>query len=202
MISCIIESSTDRTYSWNQRYQSETSNMLEELTGRLRELEIMAGVRRPSMWQHAGSTGSIGSNGSGPHYASPHNSAQGQSLYSSPPPQAMQASPPPPGSGYQASTPPVQQYPVQYHQPQPYFPQQAPAYPGAYMQPPAHAHPQHRPSFSFNDPAAAFPGQAVNTNPHAQFGAWGGYGGPAVPDTLDDENAVPPNTNAWETAAR
>lgn len=192
-------SSADILHSWNQRYQTETSTMLEELTGRLRELEIMAGVRRPSMWQHAGSTGSIGSNGSGSHYVSPHNSAQGQPVYQSPPP-SMQARATPPVTGYHENTPPVQQYPVQYHQPQHLYSQQAPAYPAPFSQNQPHGRPAPRQSFNFNDPSAAFPGQTLN--PHAQFGAWGGYSGPSMPDTLDEENAVPPNSSAWETAAR
>lgn len=174
--------------------------MLEELTGRLRELEIMAGVRRPSMWQHANSTGSIGSNGSGAHYGSPNNSVQGQPLYQSPP--AMPTNPTPPVTGYHENTPPVQHYPVQYHQPQNLYAQQAPAYAASYSQQQSHGHPAQRPSFNFNDPSAAFPGQAMNANPHAQFGAWGGYSGPSMPDSLDEENAVPPNSSAWETAAR
>jgi hypothetical protein len=50
-------------HSWNQRYQNETSELLDELTGRLRELEVMAGTRRPSVWQ-TNSSGSVGSNNS------------------------------------------------------------------------------------------------------------------------------------------
>ena len=33
-------------HSWNQRYQNETSELLDELTGRLRELELMQPNRR------------------------------------------------------------------------------------------------------------------------------------------------------------
>ena len=34
--------------------------------------------------------------------------------------------------------------------------------------------------------------------PSAQFAAWEGYGGSGGrPDTLDEENAVPPNSNPW-----
>lgn len=191
---------TDQKHSWHQRYQSETSTMLEELTGRLRELEIMAGVRRPSMWQHTASTGSIGSNGSSNHYGSPQGSAQGQPLYQSPPP--MQTGMTPPVTGYHENAPPVQQYPVQYHQPQHLYPQHAPGFSAPYAQAQAHAHTAPRATFNFNDPSAAFPGHSLNANPHAQFGTWGGYGGPSMPDTLDEENAVPPNSSAWETTAR
>jgi hypothetical protein len=47
--------------------------------------------------------------------------------------------------------------------------------------------------FSYNNPAPAMQPPVFNMNPQSQFGAWGGYGGPSRPDTLDEENAVPPN---------
>ncbi|KAK6443267.1 hypothetical protein LTR95_000092 [Oleoguttula sp. CCFEE 5521] len=175
--------------SWHQRYQQETSTMLEELTMRLRELEIMAGVRRPSMWQHANSTGSVGSNSSSQHFSSPHNSVQGQPVYQSPPPMqahgisnyvdagaAGQVSPPTyppqaqqlyqqPGSGYSTSFPGQVSYSQAPMQPQP---------------------------FAYGDPSASFHRPSISTAPHSQFGNWGGYSGPSVPDTLNEENAVPP----------
>lgn len=59
--------------SWNQRYQNETAPMLEELNQRLRELDEMAGKRRPSAWvsSHHSSTGSIPSSNGSVTYSSP-----------------------------------------------------------------------------------------------------------------------------------
>lgn len=48
--------------------------------------------------------------------------------------------------------------------------------------------------FNFNDPSMVMQHPGFNINPHSQFGAWGGYNGPSVPDTLDEENAVPPTS--------
>nr|OQO19552.1 hypothetical protein B0A51_13112 [Rachicladosporium sp. CCFEE 5018] len=154
--------------SWHQRYQQETSTMLEDLTIRLR---------------------SVGSNSSSQHFSSPHNSVQGQPVYQSPPPMqahgisnyvdagaAGQVSPPtyppqaqqlyqPPGSGYSTS-----------------FPGQV-----AYSHAPMQTQP-----FAYGDPGASFHRPSISTAPHSQFGNWGGYSGPSVPDTLDEENAVTP----------
>lgn len=176
--------------SWNQRYQNETADLLEDLTGRLRELEVRAGTRRPSTW-HQSSTGSIGGNNGGSQYGSPHNSAQGPLLYQSPPPMQNFAAPPArPAYGHAGSS---QEYiTTQYQQQQPAFPQQGSNMPQSYpVQPPGYAAPQ---QYGFSDPSASITQPAFNTNPHSQFGHWGGYGGPSVPDTLDEENAVPPNS--------
>lgn len=173
--------------------------MLDELTGRLRELEIMAGVRRPSMWQHTGSTGSIGSNPGSSHYGSPHNSVQGQAMYPSPPPMQQAAAPPPPVPGYgDAGTAHVS--PPQFSQPL-YQQQPATTFPATFAVQPPHGHPNAQQPFSFNDSSSSFANPGFNTAPHSQFGNWGGYGGPSVPDTLDEENAVPPNAK-WEAHAR
>ena len=203
--------------SWNQRFQNETSGLLDELTGRLRELEVMAGTRRPSMWhgisggsesysgrvqepdgmagprrpsmwQQTNSTGSVGSNNSGSTLSSPQNSAVGYTMYQSPPR---------PGSyGDQTFTSPQFQ-PQQQQQDNNFqrrgstMPQNFPVQPG-----------QHFNYGKSGAPALGVAGDAhdqsqqqqllKNANPHSQFGAWGGYGGPSVPDTLDEENAVPP----------
>lgn len=184
------ESQLIRSRSWSQRYQNETAELLDDLNSRVRELEIMAGTRRPSMWQHTSSTGSIGSNNGSSRYGSPHNSAQGQPLYQSPQ-MAQNYTVAPARAGYgDAST-------LQYYNPQPYQnPQQL------YQQPSPNAQ-QVRPpglsqsgsqEYTYTDATAAGQAPIFSMNPHSQFGTWGGYGGPSVPDTLDEENAVPPNS--------
>jgi hypothetical protein len=201
--------------SWNQRFQNETSGLLDELTGRLRELEIMAGTRRPSTWQgmvggsggsdqfpaegmagprrpsmwpHTNSTGSVGSNNSGSTLSSPQNSAVGYTMYQSPPR---------PGSFGEPT------FSSPQYQPQPA--QQGNNYQrrGSTMQQAFPGQPAQQFNYSNNGfaPIQGMAGGArdqsqqnpfKNANPHSQFGSWGGYGGPSMPDTLDEENAVPP----------
>lgn len=209
--------------SWNQRFQNETSGLLDELTGRLRELEVlagtrrpsmwqgmvggsagrdsseqyprrsqdsegMAGPRRPSMWQHTNSTGSVGSNNSGSTLGSPQNSAVGYSMYQSPPR---------PGSfGEQTFTSPQFQLQQQQQQQQENNYQRR----GSTMNQTFLGQPGQQFNYGNNGSAPAqgasdqsqHPPPFKNANPHSQFGAWGGYGGPSMPDTLDEENAVPP----------
>ena len=180
--------------------------MLDDLSHRLRELDIMAGVRRPSMWQHTSSTGSLGSIHSSQYQSPPHDSAQGQPVYSSPHNSAqgrpLYQSPHNSAQGpqfYQQTAPAVQ--PMQSHT----------GYnePLAHVSPPAH---QHRPSIaglygqpgayppSLQQPSAA-PRQQLPPQfpaPSQQFASWGGYSRASMPDTLDEENAVPPNSNPWD----
>lgn len=180
-------------HSWNQRYQNETSELLDELTGRLRELEVMAGTRRPSVWQ-TNSSGSIGSNNSGSAFGSPNNSVVGQPMYQSPP--AIQGyGDVSTASNYVAAGPSRA-----YNSSPQYQPQDQSAYQrrGSTMQPNFARRPSAVPmsgpqQFSYNNPAPAMQPPVFNMNPQSQFGAWGGYGGPSRPDTLDEENAVPPN---------
>jgi hypothetical protein len=184
-------------YSWNQRYQNETSELLDELTGRLRELEVMAGTRRPSVWQ-TNSSGSIGSNNSGSAFGSPNNSVVGQPMYQSPP--AIQSF----GDVSTASNY-VAAGPSRTYNSSPQYPPQDPnAYQrrGSTMQPnfarrpsavPLSA-PQQSQPYSYNNASSSMQPPVFNMNPQSQFGAWGGYGGPSRPDTLDEENAVPPNS--------
>ena len=178
--------------SWNQRYQTETSELLDELTGRLRELEVMAGTRRPSVWQ-TNSSSSIGSNNSGSAYGSPNNSVVGQPMYQSPP--AIQGYGDASNAANYVASGPSRAY---NSSPQ-YQPQDQNAYQrrGSTMQPnfarrqstvPMSAPQQ----FNYNAAPSMQP-PVFNMNPQSQFGAWGGYGGPSRPDTLDEENAVPPN---------
>lgn len=185
-------------YSWNQRYQNETSDLLAELTGRLRDLEVLSGTRRPSVWQ-THSSSSIGSTGSGSAFGSPNNSVVGQSMYQSPPPiQSFSDGSAnanyvaaPPARGFSSSPQYQPQDQSSYQRrgstiPQNYSGRTSSG--GAQLSPP--------PQFGYNNAAAPLQQQQqyFNMNPQSQFGAWGGYGGPSRPDTLDEENAVPPNS--------
>jgi hypothetical protein len=167
--------------------------MLEELKGRLRDLEIMAGARRPSMW-HQKSTGSVGSNNESSHFGSPHNSVQGQLMYPSPPALASPSAPPPSSGNYRDGTASLS--PPQYFPPQPpqLYQQSSASHAGTYAVQPPHTQPGAQQSYNFNEPASSFPNPAFDTAPHQQFGVWQGYDGASAPDTLDQENAVPPNS--------
>lgn len=174
--------------------------MLDELNIRLRDLD---GTRRQSVW-HPGSTGSIGNTQS----------------YQTPP--SMQTSPgmPTPPGMHQQPTMPVQQtphglshtHPVQHVSPPEYH--QQPIGPASYNMASfaaGHATYPQQPQFqqsayNFNQmptppqnaPFAVHQGNAHR--PSQQFANWGGYGGVGgQPDTLDEENAVPPDTNPWNT---
>ncbi|KAI5369607.1 hypothetical protein Slin15195_G004820 [Septoria linicola] len=187
--------------SWNQRYQTETSAMLDDLSSRLRGLEGPA--RRQSTWHHHGSTGSIGSstNGSMSFAVSPPAVASGQGLYQHSP-GAMQNTPASTHAhpAHQIS-PPIQQYSQ---------------HPAAYQTTPPLAHGQaanatqpqqsyfQQQIYNFNTAAAVpqqspFAGQQGRVHPASQFANWGGYGGAGGnPSTLDEENAVPPiPANPW-----
>ncbi|EMD00960.1 hypothetical protein BAUCODRAFT_190769 [Baudoinia panamericana UAMH 10762] len=181
--------------SWNQRYQVETASMAEQLNNRLREMDQAAGVRRPSMWTHSSSAGSIHSSSGSVVYSSPQSMPPGPAAYRQPSvtlwnmtsydSQAQQNNPPQHRySGDRFSQPP--------------------------MQPTFELQPQHQlfqqPSgqtFNFN-PQPQCPTSQTNahTPPFQQFAGWSGYTGPSVPDTLDEENAVPPNANPWAIGER
>jgi hypothetical protein len=181
-------------HSWNQRYQNETSELLDELTGRLRELEVMAGTRRPSVWQ-TNSSGSVGSNNSSSTFSSPHNSVVGQPMYQSSP--GIQGfGDMPPANNYVAAGPSRT-----FNSSPQYQPQDPNAYQrrGSTMQQsytgrPSSSQPSASQQFNYNPAPASMQQPVFNMNPQSQFGAWGGYGGPSRPDTLDEENAVPPNS--------
>lgn len=155
----------------------------------------MNGLRRQSMWY--GSVGSVPSSNGSISYTSPqqamaHPSALYQHQQSSPPPMQQPAY----GAPVRQQTSPQGIPP----QPQIYQPQQqAMPPPQMYGQ---HAPPQHyQQQFSFNEPV--YHGNQVHaTAPNQQFAAWGGYGGPAVANTLDEENAVPPKSNPWDISRK
>ena len=153
------------------------------------------------MWY--GSAGSLPSSNGSISYTSPSSSmSHVPTMYhqqqSSPPMQQAQATaygaPP---TGQQMSPQAVPPQPNMYPQQQQH-PQHGHSY--GQMPPPQHYHqPQPQQQFSFNEPV-------YQTNrparPSQQFAAWGGYGGTTVQDTLDEENAVPPNSNPWDIASK
>lgn len=181
-------------YSWNQRYLNETSSMLEILNQRLRELE---GPRRPSMFQHTSSSGSVhSSNGGSIGYQSPQSLPPGPAAYRQPSVTAFNMT----SYGEHGRAP---QASPQYHYQEKPFPQ-PPVQP--YV-----AHPQANYFQQASGQPFGFGGQATmqqyqypvqSTAPGPQFANWTGYGGPSVPDTLDEENAVPPNSNPWNIDAK
>jgi hypothetical protein len=173
--------------SWSQRYQNETSEVLDQLSQRLRELDDMPGMRRTSMW--------YGSNGSNP-------SSNGSIAYTSPTQSISHA--PASYQHSQASPPPIQQ-PTTYGLPQPnmyqnqyqHHPvQHSHTYGPGPTPPQQYRQPQFRQQFNFSEPVY-HPKPAAPPPPNQQFAAWSGYGGPTVPNTLDEENAVPPKANPW-----
>lgn len=151
----------------------------------------MAGTRRPSMWQTS-SSGSIGSNNSGGNLGSPNNSIVGQPLYQSPPPIPNFADPHA-TSNYVATAP---FNPPSYQQQQPdAYQRRGSSVQQDYSGRPSNSRQTMPQPFAYNSNATSMPQSSFpQTNPHSQFGAWGGYSGPSVPDTLDEENAVPPNS--------
>jgi hypothetical protein len=93
-------------------------------------------------------------------------------------------SPPQQTSPPQQQPYPAQPFPQHYEMQQQYF-QQPSGQTFEFSQVPiTHSHP----SFS--------------VAPRQQFAAWAGYGSSSGPDTLDEENAVPPKTNPWKAAEK
>ena len=173
--------------------------MLEELNQRLRDHDGVSGRRRPSMWQHSGSAGSLTSSNGSISYTSPQNAppmpasyrhqsvtAHNMPIYSESSIAAPHFSPP---SYHQQSDP--------YRRPpsnQTYSTDQQ-----TYFQQTS------SPPFNFGEPSSAMPQQqqqhhpAHTVAPMQQFAAWSGYGGTSAGNTLqeDEEAAVPPNANPW-----
>lgn len=168
--------------------------MLEQLTQRLRDLDELAAIaRRQSMWPHHNSASSIGSNDGSVSMAA----------------QPMMTGASPPGVLYPAGHTPA----VGVLSTPPYQPQQSL---GAYslngtgfMTSPPQAHQASPPPpaglYSYNSglsqPQHGQPGQqhpmtgSMHSHPTHQFANWGGISAPPPaggPDTLDEENAVPP----------
>ncbi len=194
------------THSWHQQFQNAAGPTLEDLNRRLRECDEINGVhRRPSMWHHGSVGSNLSSNGSF-SYTSPQQ--QHQQRVSQTSPGYMQSSPS--GGQQQASSYMDHQHvsPPQHYQqmaaPQ-FLPQQGsvqyvhqPQQQPTYQLAPQQQQPQ---QFTFNEPVYPAP-PSFSAAPIQQFANWGGYGGPSVPDTLDEENAVPPKLDPWEMTQR
>jgi hypothetical protein len=241
------KTSANKYHSWNKSYQSATSAMLEELNNALRRMED---GRRPSMWQHQNSTGSLDSNhGSSTSYTSPNSlsmssgyspyqqsqssgmSSQGyrhQSISIQQTPGIVPAAAALQTSPHQYAHQPADQQHLQTHyagvqQAQQQYSQhsadmQSQYANGQYGQQQYPQFQQQQPVFNFNEPVP-FPQSPPYTSPHGnahphshnmasthpnhQFSNWSGYGGQGgAPDTLDEENAVPPNSNPWNIDAK
>jgi len=172
--------------------------MLEELNQRLRDHDGVSGRRRPSMWQHSGSAGSLTSSNGSISYTSPQNAppmpasyrhhsvtAHNMPIYSESGVAAPHFSPP----LYHQQSDPYQRPPANQTystDQQTYFQQTS------------------SPPFNFSEPSSAMPQQqhhhqAHTVAPMQQFAAWSGYGGTSAGNTLqeDEEAAVPPNANPW-----
>lgn len=167
--------------------------MLENLEQRLHVLDETAQARRASMW---GSNGSVtSSNGTTAYYSPPQGVLQGLPMY-------QQATPQMPPKQHSYGDAPIAQQasPPLFHQHPPMQPgQQYTVQPGpAYGQPQGHFHQPQFPAqpISFGDPSYRPP--SFTHAPGQQFAAWGGYGVSSGPDTLDEENAVPPNSQSWQ----
>lgn len=169
--------------------------MLEQLTERQRTFEVMAGMRRPSVWHNA-SQGSIGSDGSIGRSAASSISTQHNPSFgniSAPAVQPVQ---------YASTASPPQLSPPLHHQAQLW--QHSGSMPTLYR-PTSHSSTGNPAMHHFNsaDAVPQFRVEAPNTfptlnaAPHQQFGAWGGYTAPHAPDTLDEENAIPPGAT-WD----
>nr|POE71409.1 positive regulator of purine utilization [Quercus suber] len=184
--------------SWNQRYQNETTHMLDNLNQRVRDLDDMQGKRRPSMWLQHDSTGSTGSGSNGTMPYQPSTMSYASSPYSQP------AASRGPSFGEAGQAP--QGNPSHYFQ-QPYPYQQTDGYQARPVQfDPQHVHKgdayqaqlvQPIPQFQTQAHQTSPPPLSYNAMPSHQFANWGGYTGPSHPDTLDEENAVPPTSNPW-----
>nr|POE47601.1 positive regulator of purine utilization [Quercus suber] len=186
--------------SWNQRYQNETSQMLENLNQRVRDIDDMQGKRRPSMWLHHDSTGSTGSTGNSSMTYQPSNMSYASSPYSQPPasrgPSFGEAGHAPqihPSQYLQQPFlyPQVDGYHTQPGQPAPQVQHQVQKVEGYQGQLPE-SHQQFQQVQQTSPPPFSF-----NAMPSHQFANWGGYAGPSHPDNLDEENAVAPASNPW-----
>ncbi|KAK0356189.1 hypothetical protein LTR91_025274 [Friedmanniomyces endolithicus] len=169
--------------SWSLRYQSETAGMLEELGQRLRDMDEMSGRRRPSMWQHTSSSGSVHSGKSSIQYSSPQTLPPGPAAYRQPSITAYNM------TSYGNNGIPPQTSPPQHHYSVQNF-NQMPVQPFEQQQQQQatyHGHPPQQ--FSYTEPPARERHPNFNMPPSLQFAGWGGYGGPSASNQLDDENA-------------
>ena len=163
--------------------------MLEELGQRLRDMDEMSGRRRPSMWQHTSSSGSVHSGKSSIQYSSPQTLPPGPAAYRQPSITAYNM------TSYGNNGIPPQTSPPQHHYSVQNF-NQMPVQPFEQQQQQQatyHGHPPQQ--FSYTEPPARERHPNFNMPPSLQFAGWGGYGGPSASNQLDDENAVEPNAH-------
>lgn len=180
--------------------------MLDELNRRLREIDEAHIARNQGMW---GSVSSVPSSNGSISFYSPHGVAlaptmQQQPLQPTPPALHQTPSYSEPALSRQVSHEKRQVSPEQFQQQQGMFPPpQSVQYGNAFA--PPQPQPQQTPQqhfqqiqqqYSFNEPV--FHAPAYLTAPHHQFGAWSGYAGPTVANTLNEENAVPPESTPWD----
>jgi hypothetical protein len=160
--------------------------MLEMLNQRLKEMEGVNGPRRPSMWQHTSSTGSAHSSQGSIPFPSPQSLPPGPVAYRQPSVTAYNM------TGYGEPSDVHQTSPPQHHYSSAPFTHQ-PMQPFEQYQPPVgHGNPAPQFDYSVQPPVERHPNFHVPPSQH--FAAWGGHGSsaPGGPDTLDEENAVPP----------
>ena len=182
--------------SWNERYQAETGPMLEVLQQRLREMGDPTTTRRPSIFphhnstgsvHHHNSTGSVHSNTGSFGYPSPQSLPPGSDAYRRPSVTSQHlTSYGEPGQAHHASSPPY------HHQSDPFSEQPVQPFQQMFQQPSGQ-------QFGFGRPSSA---QQQRYPPHSkapssQFASWGGYSGFSAGDTLDEENAVAPESSPW-----
>ena len=194
----------DSTCSWNQRFQNETAEMLSTLNQRLRDMDD----NQRHMWRPYGPMGSVsssnGSIGSISYHSPPNSLSVPPMMYQTTPPPMRQtpsfgenSAPryqPSPGLFQQQSHMHTQQQQYQQHQPAHH---QAITTSSNYAAvPPQHYQPQPHQNFNLNE--APYHNASFVPPPSQQFAAWTGYGGPTVASKLDEDNAVPPNTNPWD----
>ncbi|KAI7110670.1 hypothetical protein KC352_g36175 [Hortaea werneckii] len=176
--------------SWNQRYQSEAASMLETLHLRLREFDGIVAARRPSMWHASSSASSVTSSSAASQaYRSPQSLTSSSAVHRQPSITAHHMA----SFGDSGPAPQVTP-PLYYHQQAPS--QQPPMQPWETQT--SFFEPSGGQAFSFGQPVSQPGRSSAHGNPNLQFANWGGYGGASsVPDTLDEENAVPPNAQSW-----
>ncbi|RMY11521.1 hypothetical protein D0867_08053 [Hortaea werneckii] len=176
--------------SWNQRYQSETASMLETLHLRLREFDGISFARRPSMWHASSSASSVTSSSAASQaYRSPQSLTSSSAVYRQPSITAHHMA----NFGDSGPAPQVTP-PLYYHQQTPS--QQPPIQPWETQT--SFFEPSGGQPFSFGQPVSQPGRSSAHGNPNLQFANWSGYGGTSsVPDTLDEESAVPPNSQSW-----
>lgn len=182
--------------SWHQLFRDETAEMRENLNQRLRDMDDMTGRRRPSMWPRApGSSGSVhsSSGSSSLPYTSPQSSALRPESYHQ---SAITSSN---LTAYEPPALPPTNLPPQHHYTTGQMPQHSTVAQRSYeIQPQMfQGHSGQRYGFHHNMPFSHPHPSLGAAAPSQQFAAWRGYNDSSGPDTLDEENAIPPKPGDW-----